>query len=288
MSKTSVVLPPCAGFRKSISGSTAPCFSPLFAPNEQVANWQHQLQPSELPFEMFSDRNPLMRQVAQLAEQVREQRSPSSPDNPFVKLQEMASSQIISALGGWQDLRDQTMEQIFLTIYGHRVLQALLGLRASDESPRRHPGVEPERLALIKERIAQLRARVNEGGLREAAIRSLVYIGLAGPGVDERAFEVLRRIRAGQGQGLTLEEFKALLREQFFALLLDQKSALAAIPKMLPEDPTARNDILGKIRRVVSAVGTPEGVRAERLAEIEQLFGTTVDARLKKRISTVE
>ena len=123
--------------------------------------------------------------------------------------------------------------------------------------------------------------------MREAAIRSLVYIGLAGPGVDERAFEVLRRIREGQGQGLTVEEFKALLREQFFALLLDQKSALAAIPKMLPEDPATRNDILEKIRRVVSAVGTPEGVRAARLAEIEQLFGMTVDARLKKRISTV-
>ena len=108
--------------------------------------------------------------------------------------------------------------------------------------------------------------------------------------MDERAFEVLRRIRAGQGQGLTLQEFKALLREQFFALLLDQKSALAVIPKMLPEDPATRNDILEKIRRVVSAVGKPEGVRAERLAEIEQLFGTTVDegAALKKRISLVE
>ena len=243
--------------------------------SEQVASWQHELQPSELPFELFSDRNPLMRQVAQLAGQVREQRSPSSPDNPFVKLQELASSQIIAALDGWRDLRDQTVEQIFLTIYGHPILQALLGLRASDESPRRHPGVEPERLALIKERIAQLRARVEEGGLREAAIRSLVYIGLAGPGVDERAFEVLRRIRAGQGQGLTLEEFKAVLREQFFALLLDQKSALAAIPKMLPEDPATRKEALEAIRRVVTAIGTPAGVRAERLAEIEQLFNTT-------------
>ena len=166
-----------------------------------------------------------MRQVAQLAEQVREQRSPCSPDNPFVKLQGMVSSQIIAALDGWRDLRDQSVEQIFLTIYGHPVLQALIGLRASDESPRRHPGVEPERLALIEKRIAQLRARVEEGGLREAAIRSLVYIGLAGPGVDERAFEALRRIRAGQGQGLTLQEFKALVREQFFALLLDRKRA---------------------------------------------------------------
>jgi hypothetical protein len=47
---------------------------------------------------------------------------------------------------------------------------------------------------------------------------------------------------------------------------------------------------LEKIRRVVSAVGKPEGVRAERLAEIKQLFGKTVDegVALKKRISLVE
>jgi hypothetical protein len=57
--------------------------------------------------------------------------------------------------------------------------------------------------------MAQLRARVKEGGLPEAAIRSLIYIGLAGAGVDERAFEVIRRIRAGQCQGLSLQEFKA-------------------------------------------------------------------------------
>jgi DNA-binding transcriptional MerR regulator len=108
--------------------------------------------------------------------------------------------------------------------------------------------------------------------------------------VDERAFEVLRRIRAGQGQGLSLQQFKALLREQFFSLLLDQQRALAAIPKMLSEDTAARNDILEKIRRVVSAGGKPGSVRAQRLAEIEQLFGKTVDegAALKKRISLVE
>jgi FAD/FMN-containing dehydrogenase len=49
-------------------------------------------------------------------------------------------------------------------VYGNPILQALLGLRASDESPRRRPGVEPEQLTLIKERIAQLRARIEEGG----------------------------------------------------------------------------------------------------------------------------
>ena len=68
-----------------------------------------------------------MRQVAELAEQVREQRVPSTPDNPFLKLQEMFSTMMISALDGWRDMRDQSLEQIFLAVYGNPMLQALVG-----------------------------------------------------------------------------------------------------------------------------------------------------------------
>jgi hypothetical protein len=131
--------------------------------------------------------------------------------------------------------------------------------------------MEPEEIAFVQQRIAELKARLAEGGLREAAIRSLVYIGMAGPGVDERAFEVLRHIRAEHG-GLTLAEFKQMLREQFFSLLLDRDGALAAIPQMLPADAATRAEMLGKIRQVVSSVGDPSGERAERLARIEKLF----------------
>ncbi|MBS1225748.1 MAG: 3-hydroxyalkanoate synthetase, partial [Proteobacteria bacterium] len=238
----------------------------------QTTEWLHKLNPSELPFELFSDRNPLMRQIAQLAEQIRQQRQPTSPDNPLLQVQAMISDGIIAALDGYRDLRDRSMEQIFLAIYSSPLLQALVGLRAADEPPRRHPGLEPERIAFIQQRIAELKARLAEGGWREAAIRSLVYIGMAGPGVDERAFEVLRQMRAAGHEGMTLEEFKRTLREQFFALLLDRDGALAAIPKMLPADAALRAEALAKIHQVVSAVGKPTGERAERLARIEQLF----------------
>ena len=65
--------------------------------NTQTTEWLHKLNPSELPFELFSDRNPLMRQIAQLAEQVREQRQPTAPDNPLLHVQAMISDGIISS-----------------------------------------------------------------------------------------------------------------------------------------------------------------------------------------------
>ncbi|MCB1768564.1 MAG: DUF3141 domain-containing protein [Candidatus Competibacteraceae bacterium] len=239
--------------------------------NTQTAEWLHKLNPSELPYELFSDRNPLMQHIAQLAEQVRQQRQPSASDNPLLHYQAMLSEGIIAALDGYRDLRDRSMEQIFLAIYSSPLLQALVGMRASDKPPRRRPGLEPERIEFIQQRIAELKARLAEGDEREAAIRSLVYIGMAGPGVDERAFNALRHIRNAHGN-LTLQEFKQILREQFFALLLDRDDALAAIPKMLPPDAALRAETLAKIHQVVSAAGDPSGERAERLAQIEKLF----------------
>ncbi len=242
---------------------------------EQTAERLHQLQPGEITHALFSDRNPLMRLIGQVAEGMREQRHQRAPDNPFVQLQEMVSSQIVAALDQWRDLRDHAQESTFLALYGQPVLQALLTLRGAEQAPRQHPGQEPERIALINQRIAEIRAKIAEGGVREAVIRSLLYIGMAGPGADERAFAVLRQIRDEHSEGLSLQEFKAVVREQYFALLLDPKGALAAVPGMLPADPALRNEAAEAVRRVASAIGIPGGLRAERLAQIENLFATT-------------
>ena len=80
-----------------------------------------------------------------------------------------------------------------------------------------------------------------------------------------------RQIRA-KHDGLTLTQFKQVLREQFFSLLLDQEAALAAIPKMLPADAAARAQALAMIRQVSTASGEIDADRAERLARIEALF----------------
>jgi len=203
--------------------------------------------------------------------QVREKRQPVAPDNPLLQWQTMISDGIIAALDSYRDLRDSNLEKMFLAIYGSPVMQAMVGLAASDESPRPRPGMAPERVALIQQRIAELKAGVAVGGAREAAIRALVYVGMAGPGVDERTFNMLRQIRAAH-DGLTLEAFKKILREQYFSLMLDREAALAAIPKMLPADGPTRKRMLEAIRRTVNAAGVASGERADRLKQIEALF----------------
>jgi hypothetical protein len=97
--------------------------------------------------------------------------------------------------------------------------------------------------------------------------------------VDERSLEALRRVRADDsGSRLTLAEFKALVREQFFMLLLDQEASLAAIPKMLPQNAEARRKGLAAIRDVLSASAELSGETAKRLRRITELFGATEDS----------
>lgn len=241
--------------------------------NGQSAQWLHTLQPAELPLELFSDKNPLMGQVAKYAERVRGERVQISPDNPFVKLQEMISSCMVAALNSWRDTRDQTLEQIFLAVYGNPILQALVGLQAADEPPRRRPGTEPEEIEYINQRIAEIRARISEGGTTEAVIRALVYIGMGGKALDERRFAVVQQIHDEERSGMTLDEFKRTLREQYFALRLDPETALAAIPKMLPKGQKARGKALDICRRVATSSGELKGEKARRWAKVETLFG---------------
>lgn len=246
--------------------------------SSQIAKQMHQFNPAELPLLLFSEKNPLMRQVGEWAEQVRRNRHPAASNNPLVAMQAQFSDAMVQMLEQFGKMKDRSYEQIFLGIYSSPLLQAMLGLRAGDEPPRRHPGTEPERLAFIEKRIGEIKARVAEGGALEAGIRSLVFIGMAGPGADERAFNVMRQIRGNHGQ-LTLPEFKQVLREQFFALLLDREAALAAIPQMLPADVAARSRMLDTIRRIVGAAGELDEERASRLEQVESLFAAAPEGK---------
>lgn len=257
------------------------------AANDHFASCLRKLNPSELQFEFYSERNPLMHSLEHLADRIRAQRRPAASDNPFLQWQAAVSDAMVTVLNNYRDIHNTTVEQVFLMTYGSPVLQALLGLRASDESPRRRPGLEPERIAFVQERIAELKAKTATGDARDAAIRSLGYIGMGGAGVDERAFNQLAQMRTQYGD-LSLEEFKRLVRDQYFSLLLDEEAAVEAIPAMLPAAVDARTNILEDIRRIALAAGDMDGERKKRLSRIETLFAPAPEPAAPKRRSTAK
>ncbi len=87
---------------------------------------------------------------------------------------------------------------------------------------------------------------------------------MARAAVDERGFEVVRRIRQAHGD-MPLADFKALVREQFYMLLIDQEAALAAIPSMLPADAETRRKAFDLIDEVLSARGELSAEDKKRL-----------------------
>ena len=229
--------------------------------------------PFALPYELLSPVNPFMRPLQSWAEEMKKNRQPVSKDNAFWQAQEQLSDCIRTSLDGYRDLRDHASEALFHAVYGSPVVQAMVGLKASDENPRRRPGDEPVHKAFVAQRVQELTSAIAEGGPREAALRALLYVRQPEGAVDERTFNLLRRMRDEVG-GLTLAEFKELVREQFFMLLLDQRRAVNAIPAMLARDPKSASRMAGILHRVIDAVGLRTELERARLAEVERLFET--------------
>jgi hypothetical protein len=242
----------------------------------QMAQSMRNLHPLRLQYELFGSHNPFMPAVESLAEKVSEDRKPVSKDNPFMAFQEQVSKQIVHALDSWRDSQEALSEAIFLAVYGSPAVQAAVGIDPQSV-PSRQQEMSAKHREMVQARIAELKSRIGEGGVREAAIRGLLYVGSARGMVDERSLEALRNVRRKDtGTRLTLTEFKMLVREQFFMLLLDQERALAAIPKLLPDNESERHAAFTAIREVLSASAAISGEVAKRLKRVAELFG--VDA----------
>jgi hypothetical protein len=244
----------------------------------QWADAMRQWHPLRLQYELLSDTNPFMAPVAAMAEQVRKERKAVASDNPFLKLQDKMSEQIVEALDGWRKATEAVAEGTFMSVYGSPMLQAAVGIDPETTKPFRRAAKNPLHHELLQTKIAELKSKIAKGGLRECLVRGALYIGMPRRSVDERVFELIRRIRNAHPstQRLTFAEFKALVREQYFMLLIDQEAAIAAIPSLLPSGADERRKAATILREVVGVRGEPTGEVLERMKRILGLFDVEV------------
>jgi pimeloyl-ACP methyl ester carboxylesterase len=251
-----------------------------------AAELMKQFHPLRLQYSAFADSNPLMGLVRVAADQVRANRKPARADNPFIAFQEVVSKQIVGVLDSWRDMTEAISESTFQWVYGSPVLQAAVGIDPENGQPHRKAGKSSAHAQLLQARIDELRSRIDTGGLRECLARGLIYVGMARGGPDERGLAALRRLRAVEDDKprLTLSEFKSLIREQYFMLLIDQEATLAAIPRLLPRDLETRRGAFIVLCHVLNARGDITGDAADRLRQVAQLFGVEADPSVAREV----
>src|SRR5262249_12997659 len=142
-------------------------------------------------------------------------------------------------------------ERCFFTVYGSPTLQAAAGIDPAATRPPRKTAKSRLHHELLHKRVAELKSRIALGGLRETIIHALLYVGMGRTAIDERGFEAVRRIRRAHGD-MPLSAFKALVREQFYLLLIDTEAALAALPSMIPDNGEVRRKGFDLIKEVMS------------------------------------
>lgn len=240
--------------------------------NSANADLMRRMHPARIPYEMFSPKSPLWRTLDPLIDQAKKARQPVGPHNLYWQAQESLSEFMISAMDGFRDARDRLQEEWFHAFYGSPVLQALLGLSGSEGDLRARPASDLAYRLLIEQRIDELKENISKGGPLEGAIRALLYVRLGEGAADERSFGLLRKLRQETGRDFPLRAYKRLLREQFFALVIDERAALDAIPEMLARDPKEAANMEHKFNRLVDAIALTTAEARERLETVRGLL----------------
>src|ERR1700730_9005219 len=263
-----------------VSEVTQGMYSALMRPavraivTEKGAELMRHSHPNRLRFGMFADENPFMRPGVDWAETVRRDRRPVSPENPFLAFEHMMSDMIASGLEMWGNARDAATEAFFFHTYGSPIVQAMFGLRADNTSVTRRIGRDVAREAAAQQAAEHLEQQIDQGGLIEAAVRALIYVRLPEGKVDERGFAALKQIGAElpAAKRVGFVRFKEIVKEQYLILLLDPERAIAALPKLLPNNRRQRDEALALVRRVLAARGALPEEGRRRLERIEALF----------------
>lgn len=233
-----------------------------------MADMLFKYNPLRVSYEAFASDKPYMKEVGKLAEKVYADRQPVAPANPFTQIQDAIAAQITTSLDAYRDTRDKLAEKAFFSIYSNRILQALLGMKPS-ESVRELPGITPQERQQRVQQNAEIKSRVNKGGFTEALVRAVLFVLSSERKLDARALTALQAARQ-QLSDLSLDQFKALVRVQFFVLVLNCEAGITALTTLTTDD-AQRQELIALIIRIAGASGSinsPENLRINQIAQI--------------------
>ena len=195
----------------------------------EVAETLLAMNPMRQQRTLFSDKNPLIAGVADMANKARESRKRASEDNPFVKLERLQADYIETAWNFYRDARDAAVELTFHGLYGTPWMKAI----AEQEIPP-HISHEIEKFPEVQHAVE----RIEAGGYKEAIIRMLVLLAQARGSVRRDRLERSNKMLHSRPPFDTMHEDTrtALIHEQSLIVQFAPEHALASLPKLLTDD----------------------------------------------------
>ncbi|HEY7535084.1 MAG TPA: DUF3141 domain-containing protein [Thermodesulfobacteriota bacterium] len=225
------------------------------------------LHPLRMQHYLFSDQNPFMASIANMANWVRSNRKPTPNDNVLLALEKDISQCIEETLDAYRDIRDNSISNLVRALYG----PAGLGAIFPPEQLEKIETKEGTRTQLETKK-AQLGNRFEEGGFMEAVVRMLIAAIKKKGAVERRSFLIAEKLRKQNGDipWPTRTEFKKLVREQTLILSKDSEKAMQALPKLLPtkEERIKAVTLVSKILMLEPELADPKSQLAKRVKEI--------------------
>ncbi len=209
---------------------------------ESSAEILKQLHPLRVNKYIFSDTvNPFMLIFKTLAPVVKKNRSPVSPDNPFLFLEKNVSDSIVTVLDSYQNIRDHFDETLFFAIYENLGMRLLYPKTSQKKKPRKEQAKEKIREdARIQKDEQHWSNAMEKGGYEEGIIRIVMALEDSDQAIDrdalyrdERLLESSERFKS-----LKKEDFIRIAQEQSRILQTDEDKAFKSLAKLIttPKD----------------------------------------------------
>jgi hypothetical protein len=245
--------------------------------NDMTAEMMRAMNPARVERWAFSDLNPWMGWIKAMADSTRKGRQPVSKDNPLVKFEHEAARRIVQALDQYRDTRDGFEERLFKMIYESPFLAAMVGIdrRTLTRPGARPPTWEQEELRLLK--LKEVEASIDEGTVADAWARLLLYVRPSASAADERSFNMIKRMieESKTGKCPSMATLREAVRRQARVLALDEERAIAALPKLAPDQLHQQQlDVARKVMRTRGELTPQQEERFRRLSDILTINGT--------------